>query len=107
MKPTDGERRPVSERVVAAVGRELDEDPTDLDPLYHAVDPEALNDLFPSEPAADDSRARRFTFTYEEFVVDVAHDGTVELSPVAACGPADEPADPVIQAVASSPDSPD
>ena len=35
-----------SERVVAAVAAATDRDPTDVGPLYHAIDPDALDRLF-------------------------------------------------------------
>ena len=75
--PDDG--RPVSERVVAAVGRERDADPTDLDPLYDAVDPESLNGLI--EAAQRNGRsAVEITFEYYGHTVTVASNGTVTLT---------------------------
>lgn len=102
MRPPDDERRPVSERVVAAVSGELDEHPTDLEPLHHAVDAEALDGLFPAGGGADSDEHRQFTFTYEDHVVTVAHDGSVELSRVG-----DEQTDPVSPAATGGPESPD
>lgn len=37
---------PTSERVIDAVADATDSEPTDLDPLYHVIDPDALDRLF-------------------------------------------------------------
>lgn len=103
--PDDG--RPVSERVVAAVGRERDADPTDLDPLYDAVDPEAIDDLFPVAADAAGDPVREFTFTYEGYVVRIAQDGTVGLSAVDSGSVAGDSAGAAATVTTGSPDAPD
>jgi|AntDeeMetagen134_2_1112570.scaffolds.fasta_scaffold23907_1 hypothetical protein len=110
MRASDDDRRPVSERVVDAVGGERDADPTDLSPLYDAVDPEALDALFSTaqgEPTTAGDSARQFTFTYEGFVVDVTADGAVELSPADSGLSHEESATTTAPAAATRPESPD
>lgn len=107
MTSSDDDRRPVSERVVAAVCSELEADPTEVEPLYDAVDPEAIDALFPAAPDAADDPARQFTFTYEGYVVDVAADGTVDLSQAESGSPVTQPAGPSAATTTGSPDAPD
>ncbi|MXV62953.1 hypothetical protein GS429_12915 [Natronorubrum sp. JWXQ-INN-674] len=59
--------------VIEALADELEADPVDLEPLYHAVDPEALDQLFQRGSTGE----ARVTFTYEAHEVEVRSDGTV------------------------------
>lgn len=61
-----------SEAVVRAVANARDADPTDLEPLYNAVDPDALDALF-TDGHADD----RIVFRYCGHEVTVYADGRV------------------------------
>lgn len=62
----------VSLSVIDALAAELDADPVELDPLYHVVDPEALDQLV--RGAATGTRVR---FAYDGHTVEVRGDGTV------------------------------
>lgn len=59
--------------VVEAIAAELETDPVDLDPLYHAIDPEALDALFTAETPA----GARLEFAYGDHTVEVRGDGTI------------------------------
>ena len=77
-KGTDGSETPPSIRVVETVADALDADPTELGPLYEAVDPDALDALFESP--------ERFTggcvtFAFEGCTVTVDADGWVAVFP--------------------------
>lgn len=64
--------------VVSAVAEAEGSDPVELPPLYSAINPEALNDLFMSrsEPAVES-----VTFQYAGYDVVVRGDGTVQVQP--------------------------
>ncbi|MFC6835320.1 HalOD1 output domain-containing protein [Halomarina ordinaria] len=67
----------LSVAVVEAVGEALDVDPQDLDALYGAVDPDALDALF--RPDADCDVSVRFHFA--DCLVTARSDGTVLVEP--------------------------
>lgn len=73
--------RLASEAVVEAVAAATQSDPLDLPPIYDAVDPDALSNLF--EPSSTGSR--RFqgtvTFEYADHLVTVEGEGTITLEP--------------------------
>ncbi|MFA9427025.1 HalOD1 output domain-containing protein [Natronorubrum sp. A-ect3] len=71
----DSENTPVY-AVVSAVGDAEGADPVDLPPLYNAVDPEALNDLFMSRA---NSAVGTVEFEYAGYIVIVRGEGTVEV----------------------------
>lgn len=67
----------VSEAVVTAVAESEGVDSTELSPpLYHAVDPDALDSLF-SASAGTTRGSGRVTFTYCGYAITVEVDGTV------------------------------
>ena len=68
----DGE--PAGQVVVTAVAAVSDDPVMDLPPLYGAVDPDALDDLF-----HDDATSGYVGFSYDGFLVLVTADGTVEV----------------------------
>ena len=61
--------------------------PTELDPLYESVNPDALNHLFDS-PTAESSRhsAGQMTFSNNDCTVTVYADGMIEITPLDASG---------------------
>lgn len=61
---------PVSTEVVTAVADAKGVEPTELPPLYYAVDPDALDQLFPSHRGQGAMAEVRFTFAGCEVVVD-------------------------------------
>ncbi|WP_227353848.1 HalOD1 output domain-containing protein [Haladaptatus salinisoli] len=74
--------RPVSEVVVEAVAEETGTSPERITPpLYDAVDPEALNNLF-EDTANAGRREGRVVFAYSGFEVTVREDGSVALEPM-------------------------
>lgn len=64
-------------RIVYELADERGVDPLELDPLYDAVDPDALERLFSAPTSVD-----RVEFTVGDCKVIVSGDGTVEVSPV-------------------------
>jgi len=68
----------VCDAVVAATAELTDTDACSLDPLYHTVDPEALEALFAAGPGRPSPR--RVRFTYCDCAVVVAADGVVTVS---------------------------
>lgn len=73
----DTENTPVY-AVVSAVAEADDSDPVDLPPLYDAINPDALNELFTSrsEPGVD-----QVTFRYVGYDVVVHGNGDVRVTP--------------------------
>lgn len=59
--------------VIDALADALDTDPVELEPLYHAVDPEALDRLFGEGTPA----SARLEFAYGDHRVEVRGDGTI------------------------------
>ncbi|WP_293032256.1 HalOD1 output domain-containing protein [Natronococcus sp.] len=75
--PPHSPRSP-SLRVVDAVADAEGIDPVELEPpLYDAVDPNAIDELFTTTPSA--SRNGRLNFQYRGYDVTVRSDGTVSL----------------------------
>lgn len=75
--PFDPASESVVEVVVEAVAFIHDADPTDLDPLFEVLDPDALDALVDDE--AGESSVDTVTFVYEGLEVTVDPDGTVWL----------------------------
>lgn len=71
-----------SASVVAAVARELGTDPATLEPLYNAIEPDALDDLFDDEGLGTSRSPARVEFTYCGCDVVITGDGRVEASAV-------------------------
>ncbi|MFU8868391.1 HalOD1 output domain-containing protein [Natronococcus sp.] len=72
--------RSPSLRVVETVANAEGVDPTELEPpLYDAVDPNAIDDLFAATTAPNASRNGQLTFRYRGYDVTVRADGTVSL----------------------------
>lgn len=70
-----------TERVVQSVATYTDTDPLDLPPLYHAIDPDALE-------ASIESRSDvEIQFQYAGHSVAVRSDGIVEVSDVTPSSP--------------------
>lgn len=67
----------MSAAVVDAIAAADGVEPTDLEPLYEAVDPEALDDLFRTSPGS-------VTFEFNGYRVTVTSAGDVELRSLTA-----------------------
>lgn len=69
---------PVSEVVIETVASVSGVDPIELDPLYYAIDPDALDALFEPRPAAGDlPRDVRLSFSYVGLQVTVTAAGRI------------------------------
>lgn len=70
-----------SRAVVSAIAEADGVDETELPPLFHAVDPDALDALFrPGRREATESRGSgTVTFGYHGYEVSVSADGTVQV----------------------------
>ncbi len=68
---------PVSAHVVTLVADLTESDPCDLDPLYNAVDPDALDRLFPTDEPALDRFPDAVSFTYAGCEITISGDGTI------------------------------
>lgn len=70
----------ISRAVVDAVAGAEDVDPTDLTPLYTAIDPDALESVFQSGPGdAGGSVGGEIRFSYQGYEVRVTAAGEVSL----------------------------
>ena len=71
-----------SEAVVDAVAT-LDGVPAiELEPLYDAVEPDALDALFEHARRTDDPGSQTLTFAYAGYQISVSGDGTIEVTAV-------------------------
>ena len=77
----NGGATPPSRAVVKAVAQAADRDPSALEPLYEAIDPDALDAIYRSRRETQSS-ALRVSFSYASFEVTVGPTGAVEVSPV-------------------------
>ncbi|WP_227354413.1 HalOD1 output domain-containing protein [Haladaptatus salinisoli] len=68
---------PMTETIVETIAEAADADPTQLEPLYESIDPDALDDLF--DRRSDANVPARVTFHHEGFEVVVERDGRVEV----------------------------
>jgi len=78
----------LSSAIIAAVATVADTEPTELEPLYECVDPDALNALF-SPLSEDQPRSRgRLSFFLDEYEVTVHGHGeiVVDVSDIDASG---------------------
>lgn len=74
----DGEPSTTIVKAVAAIlGRKQDE----LDPLYHVIEPDALDSIFQPTGRGDRDGDVEVTFTYQGFTVAVKSYGVVEIEP--------------------------
>lgn len=77
--------RSVCNLVVEAVAAEQGTDATDLAPLYHSIDPDALENLFSNRSLPRGHGAHPQTevrFTYEEYRVTVSSGGSIDVAPI-------------------------
>lgn len=74
------QNRAVSQTVVSAVAEFTGSDPMSLEPLYHVVDPDALDTLFETGPLDPDRSTNRVAFTYSDCDVEITGDGIVQVS---------------------------
>lgn len=72
-----------SQRVITAVAEETGNDPTEVGPLYHVIDPDALDRLF-GPTATTDRTAGRVEFEFAGCEVLVHGNGTVEVAETGA-----------------------
>lgn len=72
---------PLSRTVISAVAEATDTDPTEIEPLYETLDPDALDRLFQRNPMAPYSFDGRVSFTMEGCDVVVHADQRVTVTP--------------------------
>lgn len=66
--------------VVEAIAAKADVEPTELDlPLYDAIDPDALDHLFPTDEEGRPATRGHLTFSYADFVVRITSDRRVRV----------------------------
>ncbi|WP_339105248.1 HalOD1 output domain-containing protein [Haloterrigena salinisoli] len=83
--PDTGER--ASEAVITAVAALVGKRPVDLEPLYEAVDPDALDSLIDHARRAD-TGSHELWFPYAGYEVGVRSDGRIRFYDGAAPSPA-------------------
>ena len=69
-----------SESVVTAIASLTDASPMELEPLYDAIEPDALDAMFDHAQETDTPGEQRLTFAYAGFEVSVTGDGSIELA---------------------------
>ncbi len=78
-EPGDHDR--ISTAVVEALANANDVDPLELDPLYEAVDPDALDSLFSTTDGSSRTHHGKVQFTTNGYEVEVTSTGRVHLTP--------------------------
>lgn len=73
----------VSEKVVSAVATERDAAPTDLEPLFAAIDPDALDGLYGRSGSDSHRSPDRLSFRFGGCEVTVDGDGSVTAKDLA------------------------
>lgn len=86
---TDGEAEP-STTIVNAVAAIAGCKQDDLDPLYHVVEPDALDSIFQPTVRGDHNGDVEISFTYHGFDVTVKSYGIVEIEPSDAAAAGDD-----------------
>lgn len=71
------QQEPVTEAVVGAIAALEDCPPTELDPLYRYVEPDALNRLFEHARSGAEGLLDAVAFTIDDYAVTVRGDGDV------------------------------
>ncbi|QRV15040.1 hypothetical protein JMJ58_19360 [Haloterrigena salifodinae] len=66
---------PITTEVVKEVAEQENVEPVELPPLYNAVDPASLEDLFDSS-----NSDVQVTFSYLEYQITVSDSGSIEVS---------------------------
>lgn len=69
----------ISTAVVMAVADRTDRDPTAIGPLFKAIDPDALDRLFPVDSLEPTALDGRLTFRFEGCFVTVDANGWIEV----------------------------
>ncbi|WP_435179179.1 HalOD1 output domain-containing protein [Halorussus sp. AFM4] len=72
-------KQSISQRVIDAVAEETDSDATEVGPLYHVIDPDALDRLFSATGAGARNRGR-VEFAFAGCDVVVRGSGDVEVT---------------------------
>ncbi|WP_083857091.1 HalOD1 output domain-containing protein [Natrinema limicola] len=75
-----GEKSNVSLRIVDRVAKRDHTDPLELPPLYDAVDPDALDDLFASGRQNGTAQSGRIKFQYNGYTVVVEFGNRPEIT---------------------------
>ena len=69
-----------STAVIELIAEESGQDPTELEPLYDSVDPDALEQLIRGNGANQHDNTVSVSFAYNEYAVVIQSGGLVELS---------------------------
>ena len=80
MERSLGEEGNVSLQIVDCVAKREHTDPLELPPLYDAVDPDALDDLFASGRQNGMTQSGRIEFQYNGYTVIVEFDSGPEIT---------------------------
>jgi len=75
---------PPSLVVISAVADATDNDPTEIEPLYSTIDPDALDSLFQTSPAGPRRTGGRVSFSLEGCDIVVHGDRKVVVNPSGA-----------------------
>lgn len=100
-------RSSVSRQIIEIIAEETDREPTELEPLYYTIEPECLEKLFPPNSDTADGSVRQFTFTYEDHIITISQDDTIEVSPKGGMTPDLSPTPSDSSSPGGEPEAPD
>ncbi|WP_433634804.1 HalOD1 output domain-containing protein [Halomicrococcus sp. NG-SE-24] len=69
-------------RIISHVAAQKNVDSTSLEPLYEAIDPDALEDLFAPHFDGTSRTTGRVVFAYSGYRVTVTSDGDIQTTPL-------------------------
>lgn len=75
----DSSAESVTTAVVSMVAKVAENDPLEMEPLYSAVDPDALNDLITSVPSDPSHPDLEVTFAFDDYDVTVHSYGVIAV----------------------------
>lgn len=70
----------ITETIVRAIAIVTNTPPTDFEPLYESIDPDALNQLFTRPNGDSPQNTSQVSFSYNDCTVQVDATGTIEIT---------------------------
>ncbi|RBI60837.1 hypothetical protein DMJ13_17605 [halophilic archaeon] len=69
-------------RIISRIAAQKNADPTSLEPLYEAIDPGALKELFAPQFDGTTRTNGRVVFAYSGYQITVTSDGDIQTTPL-------------------------
>ncbi|RBI60848.1 hypothetical protein DMJ13_17975 [halophilic archaeon] len=73
---------PLATAIVQHIAAQQNADPTSLEPIYDAINPDALTNLFGPQFDGTSRTDGQVVFTYSGYRVTVTNDGSIQATPL-------------------------